>query len=227
VLASLTAILLGTVLGIRHAFEPDHLTAVSTLVLETRSPARGAVLGAIWGLGHSLSLVVLGSVLVVSGSMLSPAAMAAFELGVAGMLVVLGVRSLVRAGREGTGGAVRSHRHRGCEHVHRGPQAHLHVGRRAFAVRPFVVGLVHGLAGTGAITAIVFAELPTLGMRVTYMALFGLGSVAGMAAATGAAGASLHRFAATPGRRRMVTVASGVGSIVLGIAWAIPELAAL
>ncbi|HEX4355316.1 MAG TPA: hypothetical protein VHZ95_20460 [Polyangiales bacterium] len=225
--ASLGAILLGVMLGLRHAFEPDHLTAVSTLVVEARDARRGMLLGAVWGLGHTISLVAVGTALLVTGAVLPVRTAAAFELCVAAMLVVLGGRSLFLALRDGTRGPTHRHRHAGDEHVHAGPDAHVHVAGRALAWRPLVVGLVHGLAGSGAITALVFAELPTLAARVVYITLFGLGSIGGMAIASGVAGASLQRAAGTPARRRAITVASGVLSIGLGIAWAIPELALL
>ncbi|HEY0194630.1 MAG TPA: hypothetical protein VGC42_26140, partial [Kofleriaceae bacterium] len=202
--ASLAAVVLGLLLGLRHAFEPDHLTAVSTLVVESRDPWRGVRLGAIWGLGHTLSLAIVGTLLLATGRVLPARAAAGFELVVAAMLIVLGVRAVWRALR---GPAV--HAHDGSVHRH---------GHR-FAGRPLIVGLIHGLAGSGAITALVFAELPTLASRVGYIVLFGLGSSAGMAIASGVAGASLHRLAARPGRRRVLAVAAGLISIALGIAW--------
>ncbi|HEY4239738.1 MAG TPA: hypothetical protein VGM88_07980 [Kofleriaceae bacterium] len=225
--APIGGILLGVLLGLRHAFEPDHLTAVSTLVVETRDARRGALLGAIWGLGHTISLVVVGAILLATGALLPERTAAAFELAVAAMLVVLGARSLYLAARDGGRGVVHVHRHGDEAHAHAAPAAHVHVGTRALALRPLVVGLVHGLAGSGAITAIVFAELPTLATRITYIALFGIGSIGGMAIASGIAGASLHRIAASPGRRRAFTLATGLLSIGVGIAWAIPELALL
>jgi len=227
VFASIGGILLGLLLGLRHAFEPDHLTAVSTLVVEARDARRGMLLGAVWGLGHTVSLIAVGSALLVTGAVLPARTGALFELCVAAMLVVLGIRSLYVALRDGTRGPTRRHRHGSEEHVHPASHVHVHVGGRALAWRPLVVGLVHGLAGSGAITALVFAKLPTLPARVVYIALFGLGSIAGMAIASGIAGASLHRLAANDGRRRALTVASGVISIGLGIAWAIPQLAVL
>jgi len=111
--------------------------------------------------------------------------------------------------------------------VHVGPSPHVHIAGRILAWRPLVVGLVHGLAGTGAITALVFAKLPDAASRVSYIALFGLGSVAGMAIATGVAGASICRLADGPRRRSVLAVATGLGSIVLGVVWGLPELAAL
>src|SRR5262249_11710379 len=149
----------------------------------------------------------VGSVLVATGAVLPERAAAIFELAVAAMLVVLGVRSLVGA-----------HRHHAADHVH--------VAGRTLA-RPLFVGLVHGLAGSGAIAALVFAELPTTAQRITYIALFGLGSIAGMAVASGVAGLSLRAFAPAGGRRRIFGAATGALSITVGIVWAIPQLVLL
>jgi hypothetical protein len=200
---------------------------VSTLVIDARDARRGMLLGAVWGIGHTLSLVVVGTAVLVSGAVLPVRTAAMFELCVAAMLVILGTRALFLAVRDGARGPAHRHQHGRAEHVHVGVAAHVHVAGRALAWRPLVVGLVHGLAGSGALAAVVFAGLPTLATRVVYIALFGLGSIAGMAIASGVAGASLRRAAATPARRRAVAVASGVLSIGLGIAWAIPGLALL
>ena len=226
-LASLGGVLLGLLLGLRHAFEPDHLTAVSTLVVETRDARRGAVLGAIWGIGHTVSLAVAGTLLLVTGHALSARAAAAFELAVAAMLVLLGARSLVRAVLDGERGPVHRHRHGDDEHVHPGRGDHVHLAGWTVAVRPLIVGLVHGLAGSGALTALVFSALPTLATRVVYLVLFGIGSIAGMAIASGVTGAWLYRVAGAPSRRRAFSIATGLLSIGVGIAWAIPELRAI
>jgi hypothetical protein len=90
-------IVLGILVGLRHAFEPDHLTAVSTLVGETHDVRHGALLGVLWGLGHTISLVVVGMILAFVGATLPPRAGTAFELGVAVMLVLLGARALAVA----------------------------------------------------------------------------------------------------------------------------------
>jgi high-affinity nickel-transport protein len=227
VFASFGAVALGVLLGLRHAFEPDHLTAVSTLVTEAPNARRGMVLGAIWGVGHTISLVVIGSLLLVTGAVLPVRAAASFELAVAAMLVLLGVRSLVRALREGRDGLAHRHHHGGLAHFHPAPGVHLHVAGKTLAWRPLAVGLVHGLAGSGAITALVFAGLPTTATRITYIALFGIGSIAGMSIASGVAGASLRVVAGTPSRRRGFALATGALSIVIGVVWAIPELALL
>ena len=218
-LASLTGMLLGIVLGMRHALEPDHLTAVGTLVTEARGARRGALLGMMWGLGHTASLVLVGGVLVATGAALPARAAASFELLVAIMLVVLGARALWRAAARPAPSHVHPH-----PHPH-GRVDHVHAFGRAIALRPLAVGLVHGLAGTGAITALVFAEMPTMGARLAYIAMFGAGSVAGMAIMSGLAGASLTRVAG--GGARWLTVAAGVLSIVVGIVWSFGPIAAL
>ena len=197
-------IVLGLLVGLRHSFEPDHLTAVSTLVGDTHDLRGGALLGALWGIGHTVALVIVGGILVLVGASLPARAGVAFELGVAAMLLALGVRAVVVAFRAAH--PARDHRH----------------AVRSLAWRPLAVGLVHGLAGSGALTAIVFAELPGAGARLLYMTLFGLGSVAGMAFASGAAGATLRVVARSAGARRSLGLATGLLSVAVGVLWAIP-----
>lgn len=222
--SSLAGVLLGLMVGLRHAFEPDHLTAMATLVTETRDARRGAALGALWGLGHTLSLIIVGVVLIAIGGLLPVRMAAAFELAVSGVLVVLGVRAVIRAWKEGLLGPVRPHRHGGPAHLHAGPSQHLHVGRWTLAWRPLAVGLVHGLAGSGALTALVFAELPTTAARLAYITVFGLGSIAGMAAASALVGASLERLQRG---QRWLLLGAGATSIVLGIVWSVPLFGAV
>lgn len=216
--------LLGLAVGLRHAFEPDHLTAMATLVTETRDPRRGALLGALWGLGHTISLVVVGAILIALGAVLPVRVAAAFELAVAAVLVVLGVRAIVRAWREGSVGPAHVHRHGHGDHTHAGPAAHVHLGRWTLAWRPLAVGLVHGLAGSGALTALVFAQLPSTAERIAYIAVFGAGSIAGMAAASAVVGASLG---ALRRGQRVLTASAGALSVGLGIAWSVPLFAQL
>jgi hypothetical protein len=217
--SSLAGVLLGLAVGLRHAFEPDHLTAVATLATETRDAKRGALLGALWGLGHTVSLVIVGIVLIAIGAALPVRLGAWFELGVCAMLVLLGVRAILRSRELGPRGPVHAHSHGDRTHVHAGADPHLHIGRGVFALRPLAVGLVHGLAGSGALTALVFAELPSTSARLGYITLFGLGSIAGMAAASAVVGVSLR---AMEGARRGITLVAGVVSIGLGIAWSWP-----
>jgi hypothetical protein len=214
-------VLLGLLVGLRHAFEPDHLTAVSTLVVEARDARRSALLGAMWGLGHTVSLLLVGIVLLLLGTSLPAGVTAAFEGAVAAMLVLLGVRSIVLALREGARGETSLHRHGGRTHAHAASAPHVHLGGAALSIRPLVVGLIHGLAGSGAVTALVFAELPDTLVRLIYIAMFGVGSIAGMAIGSGCAGAALHRVAATSRVRRALGLATGTLSVLVGVAWSV------
>ncbi len=213
-LVTLTGAGLGLLLGVRHALEPDHLTAVSTLMTEGRGARRGAVLGAFWGLGHTLSLFAVGVALAgLQAELPSPLA-DAFELAVAVMLVVLGARNLRRAV------------HGAGLHAH-GGRLHVHAGGSVLARRSLVVGLVHGLAGSGALTALVVSRLPTAGARLLYILLFGLGSAAGMALVSAIAGWPLERLRTSARADRGLAALTGGLSSLLGIAWAWPLVARL
>lgn len=217
------ALTLGLVVGARHAFEPDHLAAVSTLVSGSRS-TRGAVgLGLLWGLGHTIALLAVGVALVLLDGVMPERLGAMFEGVVAVMLIVLGARAIV-AGLRNRDGHAGIHHHGGLQHVHSGANDHVHVGDRALAWRPLTIGLVHGLAGSGALTALAFAELPSAGARIVYMIMFGAGSIAGMAVATGLTGAALQRISHGPRTRRAFTLATGALSCVVGVVWALPLL---
>ncbi|MGN6107970.1 MAG: hypothetical protein ACTHU0_22875, partial [Kofleriaceae bacterium] len=112
------------------------------------------------------------------------------------------------------------HTHRGAHHHHAGPAAHVHIGRHTLAWRPLAVGLLHGLAGSGARTARVFAPLSSTGSRLAYIACFGAGSVAGMAVASAIASASLG--AVTGRAHRALMLGTGAASIAVGVAWSLP-----
>jgi ABC-type nickel/cobalt efflux system permease component RcnA len=211
--------IVGLLFGMRHALEPDHLAAVSTLMAEQRSRRSGFLLGAFWGAGHTLALLAVGIALAVLHSGVSAPLADVFELAVAVMLVALGTRALVRAMRLARQGHLHPHAHHGVVHQHAGPEDHLHVGRWTFAARPLVIGLVHGLAGSGALTALVLASLPSTMARLIYIALFGIGSAAGMALLSGAAGFSLARFGRSSVIARGLAAVTGFASAALGLAW--------
>src|SRR5262245_25463821 len=227
VLELITSSGLGSLLGMRHALEPDHLAAVSTLVTGERSSAKAALLGACWGLGHTLSLVVVGGVLVLLRAEMPARVADVFELGVALMLIGLGLRAIYLAARQGRSGPVHVHQHGRRLHVHPGAPAHIHIGAWTLARRPLLVGAVHGLAGSGALTALVLATLPTAAARLVYMAVFGLGSTLGMAALSGVLGWPLARMGRHHELARAMSLAVGFVSTVLGVAWGYPLLARL
>lgn len=210
--------LLGVVLGMRHALEPDHLAAVSTLAAE-RSGRTGAWLGVMWGLGHSLALLVVGGALAFFGGRMPEAVTALLEVLVAGVIIVLGVRAVHRSLTEGRVGSPAPHRHGAVEHVHSAPTEHLHLDRWTFATRPLLVGVLHGLAGSGALTALIVAELPTFSARITYLLVFGVGTTAGMTLITGLAGVPLQQLAKAPRVATGLLATAGVLSIGVGLWW--------
>lgn len=206
----------GLLWGARHAFEPDHLAAVSTLAADRGDPRPPWTLGALWGLGHSLALLALAGALAVLELTMPPQLARWLELLVAGMLLVLGARALWQAWSEGRSGRQSTHAHGGLLHVHPAPAEHVHLRSWTLSARPLWVGLLHGLAGSGALTALVLAELHSAAARLSYIALFGAGSTAGMALMTSVLGASFSRLGAS----RWLLAGAGTGSMVLGVVWA-------
>ena len=226
--AILGGLLLGILLGLRHAFEPDHLAAVSTLVAERHSPRAGLFLGAVWGLGHTFGLLVVGGALAVLEKTLPRSIEQGFECAVAGMLVLLGLRGLARAASAGSAGPQAVHSHGEALHIHQAsPEGHLHVSRWTLAPRPLAIGLVHGLAGSGALTALVLARMPTLAARLAYIGLFGIGSILGMGLLTGLTGVSLHRLQAGARWNAALLGTTGALSLVLGCWWGWKSVEAL
>lgn len=213
---------LGSLLGMRHTLEPDHLAAVSTLVTGERSSCKAAFLGACWGLGHTAALLLCGAMLVLLRAEMPARVSDLFELGVALMLVGLGVRAMYLAARQGPAGPVHAHHHGRVVHVHSGVDPHVHIGAWTLARRPLLVGAVHGLAGSGALTALVLTTLPSTAARLAYMIVFGLGSTIGMAALSGVLGWPLARVGRHRHVARGVSLAVGGVSTVLGLIWGYP-----
>lgn len=185
----LSGALVGCAVGLRHALEPDHVAAVWTLVGDGATARSGLRLGLLWGLGHALPVVVLGGALACADLAVPPRLALALELGVGAMLIALGARAL-----------------RPPAPRVRGPGA-----------RPLAIGVVHGLAGTGAFAALVTATFPTPGARVGYLGVLALGSLCGMALVSVAGARGLGWV----GRREVVRGAAGAISITLGayIVW--------
>ena len=215
---------LGSLLGMRHALEPDHLAAVSTLVTGERSTYKAAFLGICWGLGHTFALIVVGTVLVVLRAEMPARVADAFELCVALMLIGLGLRAIYLAARQGPAGPAHLHHHGRTVHVHHGAPAHIHIGTWTLARRPLLVGAVHGLAGSGALTALVLTTLPSTAARLAYMIVFGLGSTFGMAALSGLLGWPLAHAGRHRGLARALSLVVGCVSTGLGVVWGYPLL---
>src|SRR5262245_31497446 len=174
----------GFVLGLRHALDPDHVVAVSTIVSERATLRRSSLVGTLWGLGHALSLGVAGGLIMVLKLNVSERVAAALESVVAAMLIGLGALAL-RSALEYRVHA-HTHAHGGNAHLHfhahgRGrPESHLHRHALAGGLKPFFVGMVHGLAGSAALALLALAAAPSLLAGLGYVAMLGAGSVVGM-----------------------------------------------
>lgn len=197
---------LGFALGLKHALDADHLVAVSTIVSERKGLRGSSLVGAVWGLGHTASLFAVGLAVIALHAQIPERLAQVMEFGVAVMLVGLGLNLLRKLLRGATFHA-HPHRHGGRWHLH----PHLHEqGRRmsnslpdshhALRVgrRPFLIGLVHGLAGSAALMLLVLATIPSRALGLAYIGVFGLGSVGGMLVMSALIGlpfaVTAHRF---------------------------------
>ena len=159
-------------------------------------------MGALWGVGHTVSLLAVGMVLAVVGAQMPARLSGLFDLMVASMLVLVGLSSL----------------RRGLSRARAGSPA-------PPARRSLLIGVAHGLAGSGSVTALVVANLSSLPARLTYMALFGGGLIVGMAVLSGIAGWPLARLSRHPWAGQAVAGAAGLVSLALGMVWGYPLLA--
>ena len=227
--SSITAALtFGFILGLRHALDPDHLVAVSTIVSEHRSVARSSLVGAFWGLGHTASLLAISVVLLLLRASIPEHITVWMEVPVAGMLITLGVAATWRAMRE-RGWQIHTHTH---AHKEAGPHTHLHVHtgdehshrHRLFRIgrRPFIVGMVHGVAGSAALTLAVLTTIPSVALGLIYITVFGIGSIGGMLLMSAMIGlpfaVTARRFSILNGGIRLF---AGLFSILFGLvlAW--------
>jgi high-affinity nickel-transport protein len=217
--SALLMALAGLIHGARHAFEPDHVAAVSTFVASKRSPMQSFRFAGAWGLGHACTLLLLGGSLVAFGWHLPDRAATGLELFVASVLIALGIRSVIQAKRIAESGPEQAHAHWFKKHQHAFPGPHLHVGKKTFATLPFVVGLVHGLAGSGALAALVSTTMPTRTHALLYVGLYGIGAAAAMAAVGALVAKPLGAVLRTPYARRICITLSGLASMGIGLAW--------
>lgn len=196
----LSIVAMGLLFGMRHATDPDHVVAVSTIVSRERSVIRAAMIGVAWGVGHTLTIVTVGFVMIFFRIALPPRVGLSMEMAVGLMLILLGFNNLRavkrRADDSGVASSGHSHAHSAHVGVHNHAHApHSHEAEHAVVanmdrwfnksgiyqfVRPLIVGLVHGLAGSAAIALLVLTTIPSPVCGVAYLAVFGVGTVIGM-----------------------------------------------
>jgi high-affinity nickel-transport protein len=244
-------IALGFFLGMRHATDADHVVAVTTIVARQRDLVAAAATGLLWGLGHTLTIVAVGSAIILFNLAISPRVEMGMELSVGAMLVVLGVINVaaffdlrpgvwrrvgagasteVHAHAHSHGDYVHSHRHGNSpeQHPHRPDQTPLaaldrRLGRLRLylRLRPVIVGVVHGLAGSAAVTFLVVAAVREPRWAMAYLLVFGVGTMAGMMVITMAIASAFR--ATTQGSEavgRRLCLVFGVVSILFGVSFA-------
>ena len=191
----LSLVFLGFLLGVRHAVDPDHVVAVTAMATQQPSWRRATRVGALWGIGHTATIMTVGGAIILFRVVNSPRVGLAMEFAVAIMLILMGLLNLLDS------------------------RASLAAPRNAQSnTRPLMVGVVHGLAGSAAIALLVVATVSDSRWALAYLLLFGVGTIVGMMLVT-ALIALPARLASDKmvGTRRWLTVASGAVSVAVGL----------
>lgn len=230
----LSALGVGFALGLRHALDADHLAAVAVMVGERRrSPLGSSLVGLLWGAGHAAALSIVGLAVVVIGVRIPDRLASWMEAAVGVVLVALGGRLLLRH-RAGAVLHAHPHAHGPREHFH--PHIHeagldlshdshhaLPPSARAVVEagpgrRPFLIGILHGMAGSAALMLFVLTSIQGVPARLAYVALFAAGSVLGMAAMSVLVGLPFLIGGPIDGRaQRSLRLAAGSISLALGV----------
>jgi ABC-type nickel/cobalt efflux system permease component RcnA len=243
----LSILAVGFFLGMRHATDPDHVIAVTTIVSNQRNNLRAALIGAFWGVGHTVTIFVVGAGIILFNLVIPVRVGLSMELSVAVMLIVLGLMNVAGFLHSMPGGSIHphdgeevihSHPHSHGDYIHNHPHAHRpdahphapdhtplawldrvfgRIGLYGY-LRPFVVGVVHGLAGSAAVALLVLTTIRNVHWAVAYLLIFGVGTIAGMmlitmsiASAFTMVGRGRQKFS------RRLALASGLLSLCFGL----------
>ena len=213
----LLALGIAFVLGLRHASDPDHLIAVTSLVAADDADHRDAArLGAWWGLGHAAMLLAIGLPLILLKSELPAWLESGAEKAVGVVIVVLAARVMWKWARGDYRAGKHHHDGHGHRHLHRGDGHHDHVAVRT-PTQAFGIGVLHGLAGTGAVVLLLIAALPTQLEAAAALAVFAPMSVISMAACTTAFAWVLTRPVIEPVYRAVLIPALGLFGLMFGL----------
>lgn len=220
-------LMLGLVIGMQHALEADHVAAVSSIAARQTSVRRIVAHGAVWGLGHTVTLMIVAGGAIAFGLAINEALAGWLELLVGVMLIGLGGHVVVALIRE----RIHFHRHRHGDgithfhaHSHKGetvahdPRRHDHGHPRGLPVRTLLVGMMHGMAGSAALMVLTATTVGSVPLGLGYIVLFGIGSTAGMAALSAVIAVPLTWSArALTWANSGLQSAIGVATIVLGL----------
>ena len=200
---------LGFLFGLQHATDPDHVVAVATIVSRTRRFDAGALIGAFWGVGHSATMLTMGMAIIVFNVTVTPSIGLSLELGVAVMLLVLGIFRIVRFVQD------HDHDEPPPSKAPLGLRGALGAVGKGQAARSMAIGLVHGLAGSAAVALLVLSTVKSPYAATAYLLLFGLGTITGMTVIT--ALLSLPFRVPLLIVNRGLAIGTGVGSFVFGL----------
>ena len=215
---------LGLMVGIEHAFEPDHIAAVGTQLFKRKSKTNGkinilkstftksSIVGAFWGAGHTTTLVVIGCIAYFFTINIQPEIFSGFELMVGAMLIFLGITTIWkkkiklqhRHPHQHSDGILHydAHEHNDTDHKH---------GHKSY-----LIGLIHGLAGSGSLIALTAATLDNVEMALTFILIFGMGSVIGMIVVSGLIGLPILLTERVHFINRFVRYGSATISLIIG-----------
>ena len=216
-ISTFSVLTIGFVLGLQHATEADHLAAVSTIVSEKKSLLTASIVGGFWGLGHTVSLFVVGALVIFLKVQISETVEARLEAIVGGMLILLGLNAL-RKLFTATTTHVHKHDHGEREHLH----IHSHgdeteTSHHRFSPRSIFIGMVHGLAGSAALMLLILPTIPSPLVAMVYILIFGIGSIGGMMAMSFLIGLPFHLTASRFDLlNKGIRLCAGVFSLGLG-----------
>jgi high-affinity nickel-transport protein len=242
----LSIIALGFFLGMRHATDPDHVIAVTTIVTRQRSVLKSAAIGAFWGVGHTLTIFAVGAAIILFDLVIPPRVGLSMELSVGLMLIILGVMNVASFRRsipEATSNAhvesptIHSHHHSHGDYVHshphtHDPDTHPHPAEqtpvawldRVFGkmsvyrpLRPLIIGVVHGLAGSAAVALLVLTTIRDSRWAAAYLLVFGIGTIAGMMLITMSIASTFRLVGRSLRFSSRLAMASGLLSLAFGL----------
>jgi high-affinity nickel-transport protein len=197
-LSAVSAAVLGFLLGLKHATDADHVVAITTIVSREKSFRRAAWIGGLWGVGHSMTVLLVGGAMVVFRIAMPPRVGLSLEFGVAIMLIVLGFNNLRPSQTAKT-------------HSHDIPP-------QFNSIRPVIIGVVHGLAGSAAAALLVLAAISDTMYALAYLFIFGVGTIAGMTLITAIlAVPSVYAADRVAKLQHGIRLAAGALSLLFGI----------
>lgn len=215
----LSILALGFVLGIKHAIEPDHIIAVSTIASQSKKLFRSTLAGVFWGIGHTATLFIIGIILIFMKGEIPEKWAMSLEFLVGIMLVYLGLTTVFSLKNI----HVHQHEHDGEEHkhihshIHSGTHEHQHQHKNVSYLKSMLIGLVHGLAGSGAMVLLTMSTVKSVWEAAIYILIFGVGTIIGMLFFTTLIGLPFVFSAKKVTLNKTLTQITGSISIVFGV----------